>query len=52
MEEIIVEGLQESDFILLENILRTYKLSLGSEISFQEITDLYIKINQIVKHLE
>jgi len=52
MEELIVEGLQESDFILLEQILRTYNVSIGSEISFQEITDLYIKINQIVKHLE
>jgi hypothetical protein len=52
MEDIIVEGLQESDFILLEQILRNYSVSIGSSVSFQEITDLYIKINQIVKQLE
>ena len=52
MEELIVEGLEKEDFIVLEKILKTYKVSLSDDISFQDIINLHSKVKQIVKCLE
>jgi hypothetical protein len=52
MNEIIVEGLQESDFLLLEEILKTYSVSINSSISFEDITNIHNKIKQIVDHIK
>lgn len=48
MEELIVEGLTAEDFIVLEQIIKTYKVSLNDDISFDKIQDLFSKVKQIV----
>jgi hypothetical protein len=52
MDEVIVEGLEPKDFIILEEILRSYKVSLNDTISFSEIIDLHNKIKQIIDYLK
>lgn len=52
MEEVIVEGLNPKDFIVLEQILRTYKVSLDSNILYADIVELHNKIKQIIDYLE
>lgn len=52
MEELIVEGLEAEDFIVLERILKTYKISIGDSVSFQDVTNLYTKVQQIVNCLK
>lgn len=51
MEELIVEGLTEEDFILLEQILKTYSITLNSDISVDDLKGLYIKVKQIADYL-
>ena len=51
MEELIVEGLTEEDFILLEHILKTYSITLNSDISIEELKELYAKVKQITDYL-
>jgi hypothetical protein len=52
MEELIVEGITPDDLILLKKILETYTVSINSEISFSDITNVYAKITDIVTCLE
>jgi hypothetical protein len=52
MKEVVVEGLEEKDFVILERILKTYKVSLSDDISFEEIRNLHSKVEQIVSYLE
>ena len=52
MEELIVEGITPDDLILLKKILETYTVSINSEISFNDITNVYVKITDIVTCLE
>jgi hypothetical protein len=52
MEELIVEGLEAGDFIVLERIIKSYKVSLDDEISFQDIKNLHAKVKQIVDYLQ
>lgn len=52
MEELIVEGLTTENFIVLEKILKSYKVSLADDISFDDILDLYNKVKQIVDCLD
>lgn len=51
MEELIVEGLDESDFILLETVLKKHKISIEDG-NYDEILALYDKITQIVTYLK
>lgn len=51
MEELIVEGLDEPDFILLESILKKHKVSI-EEGNYEEILALHNKITQIVSYLK
>ena len=51
-DEIIVEGLSPNDFKVLEKILKTYKVSLDSEIKFHDIVNVYNKVKQITDYLE
>jgi uncharacterized FlgJ-related protein len=48
MEELIVEGLTTENFLVLEKLIKTYKVSLNDDISFEDIQDLYNKVKQIV----
>ena len=52
MNEVIVEGLETNDFVILEKILRTYKVSLESDISFENILNLHNKVRQVIDYLE
>lgn len=52
MKEVVVEGLEEADFIVLEKILKTYKVSLSDDISFEDIRNLHTKVEQIVNYLK
>lgn len=52
MEELIVEGLEKEDFIVLEKILKTYKVSLSDDVFFQDVINLHNKVEQIVKCLQ
>lgn len=52
MKEVIVEGLEIEDFIVLERILKTYKASIEGDICFQDIINLHTKVEQIVKCLQ
>ncbi len=52
MNEVIVEGLEPKDFIILEKILRTYKISIDSDISFDSLLDLHNKVQQVIDYLE
>lgn len=51
MSEIIVEGLCPEDFKILEKILKTYNVSLSSDITFEELVSLHNKVKQIVDYL-
>jgi hypothetical protein len=51
MEELVIEGLTPSDFITLEKILKTYKVSLSDDIKMDDIKVLYIKVSEIVNYL-
>ena len=52
MDEVIVEGLVEGDFLILEKILKTYKVSLADEVSFGEVLSIYNKVKQVLDYLE
>lgn len=52
MEELVVEGLTPEDFRTLRDVLKTYRVSLCDSISFEDIINLYNKINEIVVCLE
>jgi hypothetical protein len=51
MEELIVEGLTEEDFILLEKILKAHNISINSDVSFDDLKELYAKVKQITDYL-
>jgi hypothetical protein len=52
MNEVIVEGLEPNDFIILEKILKSYKVSIDSEVAFADIIDLHNKVKQVIDYLE
>jgi hypothetical protein len=52
MNEVIVEGLEPNDFVVLEKILKTYKVSLESDVSFDDILNLHNKVRQVIDYLE
>ena len=52
MDEVIVEGLEENDFLILEKILKTYKVSLADEVSYSEFLNVYNKVKQVIDYLE
>jgi hypothetical protein len=52
MEELIVEGLTPTDFNILKEILKTHRVSLSDTVTFNNIIDLYNKINEIVDCLK
>lgn len=52
MEELIVEGLAPRDFFLLEEIIKTYPVTLESKINHETLANLYSKIKQITNYLE
>lgn len=52
MEEVVVEGLAVEDFIVLERIIKSYKVSLNDDITFQDIINLHTKLKQIVDYLQ
>ena len=51
MNEIIVEGLNEEDFILLNKIVETYKTSINDEISFDDLLNIRNKLSQVLSYL-
>lgn len=51
MKELIVEGLEPKDFDILEKILRTYSITIGGEVSYEDVKVLYDKIRQVQDHL-
>lgn len=52
MDEVIVEGLSQENFVVLEKILKSYKVSIDSDISFDDVVDVYNKVKEIVDYLE
>ena len=52
MDEIIIEGLSQENFIILEKILKSYKVSIDSDISFDDVVDVYNKVKEIVVYLK
>ena len=52
MDELIVEGITPGDLLLLKRIIETYPASINSEVSFDEIYNIYNKILDIVSCLE
>ena len=52
MNELIVEGLEPKDFDLLVKILKTYSITIGGEISYEDVKILYDKIKQVQDHLK
>ena len=52
MEELIVEGITPEDLILIKKVFETYTVSITSEISHDDILNVYNKITDIVKCLE
>ena len=51
MEELVVEGLTPEDFIFLEKILKSYPITLESEINHGTLTNLHNKVKQITNYL-
>lgn len=51
IREVVIEGLTEEDFYLLQKILATHKVSIEDEISYHDIVDLHDKICDILTHL-
>lgn len=52
MDEVIVEGLEPKDFDILEKILKTYPLTLESEVTYNELYSVYHKIKQVQDHIK
>jgi len=52
MNELIVEGLEPKDFDILEKILKTYPLTLESEVTYEDLRSLHDKIRQVQDHLK
>jgi hypothetical protein len=52
MNEVIIEGLDESDFITLKCILETYPITLNSSVSVEQIKALHKKVADVVAYLE
>lgn len=40
MEELIVESITSDDLILLKKVIETYTLSIKSEVSYQEVSNI------------
>jgi|TARA_R110000803_G_scaffold134757_1_gene201792 hypothetical protein len=51
MNELIVEGLTPGDFLLLQQIITTYNISISSDIDWAQLVELSTKVDQIVKAL-
>lgn len=51
MNEVIVEGLNEEDFVLLKKIVESYKSSINDEISFGDLLTIYNKLSQVLSYL-
>lgn len=52
MNELIVEGLETKDFVLLEKILKSYKVSIDSEVTINEIVEIHNKVKQVLDYLQ
>lgn len=52
MNEVIVEGLEPKDFVTLEKILKSYKVSIDGDVSYDDIIDIYNKVKQVIDYLE
>ncbi len=52
MEEVIVEGLEPSDIVILEKIIKNFKVSIDDNISFEEVRQIHNKVKQILDYLE
>lgn len=51
MNEIIVEGLDEGDFVLLKKIVESYKSSINDEVTFKDLLHIHDKLSQILTYL-
>ena len=51
MNEIIVEGLDEGDFVLLKKIVESYKSSINDDMSFDDLVSIHDKLSQILTYL-
>ena len=52
MEEVIVEGLEPGDIVVLERIIKNFKVSIDDNISFEEVQQVYNKVKQILDYLQ
>ncbi len=52
MNELIVEGLEPSDFVVLEKIIRNFKVSIEDDVSFDEIANIHNKVKQVLAYLQ
>jgi hypothetical protein len=51
MREIIIEGLDVEDFLCLQKIIEKFNISLNDDISFEEVSKLHNKIQQVISHI-
>ena len=51
MNEIIVEGLDQEDFILLKKIVESYKTSINDEVTFKDLINIHDKLSQVLAYL-
>ncbi len=52
MDELIIEGLDTNDFIVLEKVLKRFKVSIDDDIPYFIVESLYKKVKQIVDYLD
>jgi len=52
MKEIVVEGLDEYDFILLKKIIETYPITVSGDVTYNEVEDIYTKVTHILNYLD
>jgi len=52
MDEVIVEGLEPKDIVILEKIIRNFKVSIDDDISFAELQQIHNKVKQILDYLQ
>lgn len=52
MDELIIEGITPEDMLLLKRIIETYTVSVKGEVSFDDVSNIYSKISDIVSCLE
>lgn len=50
-QDLIVEGLEPEDFIVLEHALKVCRLSIDDNITMEQLIDVYNKIKKIVDYI-